>query len=70
MIFKNLFHRKGRTIVTLVGIAIGVAAMVALIVEGKPLTAPRQVIVGLRLVETMGLKVGDTLHHQPSGGIP
>jgi ABC-type antimicrobial peptide transport system permease subunit len=30
MIFKNLFRRKGRTILTLVGIAIGVAAIVAL----------------------------------------
>jgi ABC-type lipoprotein release transport system permease subunit len=30
MVFKNLFRRKGRTIVTLVGIAIGVAAIVAL----------------------------------------
>ena len=30
MVFKNLFRRKGRTILTLLGIAIGVAAMVAL----------------------------------------
>jgi ABC-type antimicrobial peptide transport system permease subunit len=30
MIFKNLFRRKGRTVLTLVGIAIGVAAIVAL----------------------------------------
>jgi ABC-type antimicrobial peptide transport system permease subunit len=30
MVFKNLFRRKGRTILTLAGIAIGVAAMVAL----------------------------------------
>ena len=30
MVFKNLFRRKGRTILTLVGIAIGVAAIVAL----------------------------------------
>ncbi len=30
MIFKNLFRRKGRTILTLVGIAIGIAAIVAL----------------------------------------
>jgi ABC-type lipoprotein release transport system permease subunit len=30
MIFKNLFRRKGRTLLTLVGIAIGVAAIVAL----------------------------------------
>jgi len=30
MIFKNLFRRKGRTILTLLGIAIGVAAIVAL----------------------------------------
>jgi len=30
MIFKNLFRCKGRTILTLVGIAIGVAAIVAL----------------------------------------
>ena len=30
MIFKNLFRRKGRTILTLVGIAIGVATIVAL----------------------------------------
>jgi ABC-type lipoprotein release transport system permease subunit len=30
MIFKNLFRRRGRTILTLLGIAIGVAAIVAL----------------------------------------
>jgi putative ABC transport system permease protein len=30
MVFRNLFRRKGRTIVTLVGIAIGVATIVAL----------------------------------------
>ncbi len=30
MIFKNLFRRKGRTILTLIGIAIGVATIVAL----------------------------------------
>jgi ABC-type antimicrobial peptide transport system permease subunit len=30
MVFKNLFRRKGRTILTLVGISIGVAAIVAL----------------------------------------
>jgi len=30
MVFKNLFRRKGRTILTLLGIAIGVAAIVAL----------------------------------------
>jgi ABC-type antimicrobial peptide transport system permease subunit len=30
MIFKNLFRRKGRTFLTLVGIAVGVAAIVAL----------------------------------------
>jgi ABC-type lipoprotein release transport system permease subunit len=30
MIFKNLFRRKGRTILTLLGVAIGVAAIVAL----------------------------------------
>jgi ABC-type antimicrobial peptide transport system permease subunit len=30
MIWKNLFRRKGRTLLTLVGIAIGVAAIIAL----------------------------------------
>jgi ABC-type antimicrobial peptide transport system permease subunit len=30
MIFKNLFHRKARTILTLVGISIGVTAIIAL----------------------------------------
>ena len=30
MIFKNLWHRKGRTLLTAVGISIGVAAIVAL----------------------------------------
>ncbi|MBE9533658.1 MAG: ABC transporter permease, partial [Proteobacteria bacterium] len=30
MVFKNLFRRKGRTILTLLGISIGVAAIVAL----------------------------------------
>jgi ABC-type antimicrobial peptide transport system permease subunit len=35
MIFKNLFRRKGRTILTLVGIAIGVATIVALSAVAK-----------------------------------
>jgi len=39
MIFKNLFRRKGRTILTLVGIAIGVAAIVALGAVAKGLKA-------------------------------
>jgi len=39
MIFKNLFRRKGRTILTLVGIAIGVAAIVALGAVAQGLTA-------------------------------
>ena len=30
MIIKNLFRRKGRTLLTLAGIAIGVAAIVGL----------------------------------------
>jgi ABC-type antimicrobial peptide transport system permease subunit len=30
MVLKNLFRRKGRTLLTLVGIAIGVAAIIAL----------------------------------------
>jgi len=30
MVFKNLFRRKGRTVLTLTGIAIGVAAIIAL----------------------------------------
>jgi ABC-type antimicrobial peptide transport system permease subunit len=30
MVFKNLFRRKGRTVLTLVGISIGVAAIIAL----------------------------------------
>ncbi len=36
------------------------------IVEGEPLTAPRQVIVGRRAAEQMSLKVGDTLRLQDS----
>jgi len=39
MIFKNLFRRKGRTILTLVGISIGVAAIVALGAVGQGLRA-------------------------------
>jgi len=39
MILKNLFRRKGRTILTLVGIAIGVAAIVALGAMAKGLKA-------------------------------
>jgi ABC-type antimicrobial peptide transport system permease subunit len=42
MIFNNLFRRKGRTILTLVGIAIGVAAMVALSALGAGLAAGYQ----------------------------
>jgi ABC-type antimicrobial peptide transport system permease subunit len=37
MLFKNLFRRKGRTILTLVGISIGVVAIVALGAVGKGL---------------------------------
>lgn len=36
------------------------------IVEGGPLTAPRQILVGRRAAEQMGLKVGDTLRLQDS----
>jgi len=36
------------------------------IVEGGPLTAPRQVLVGRRAAEQMGLRVGDTLRLQES----
>ena len=39
MVLKNLFRRKGRTILTLVGIAIGVAAIVALGAMAKGLKA-------------------------------
>jgi len=39
MIFKNLFRRRGRTILTLLGIAIGVAAIVALGAVAKGLKA-------------------------------
>jgi ABC-type lipoprotein release transport system permease subunit len=39
MIFKNLFRRKGRTILTLAGIAIGVAAIVALGAVARGLSA-------------------------------
>ncbi len=39
MIFKNLFRRKGRTILTLVGISIGVAAIIALGAISKGLKA-------------------------------
>ena len=39
MIFRNLFRRKGRTILTLVGIGIGVAALVALGAVGQGLRA-------------------------------
>jgi len=37
MVFKNLFRRKGRTVLTLVGIGIGVAAIVALSAVAKGL---------------------------------
>jgi ABC-type antimicrobial peptide transport system permease subunit len=39
MIFKNLFRRKGRTILTLIGIAIGVATIVALSAVAKGVKA-------------------------------
>ncbi len=39
MIFKNLFRRKGRTLLTLVGIAIGVATIVALGAVAKGIRA-------------------------------
>ncbi|MCR4407105.1 MAG: ABC transporter permease [Anaerolineae bacterium] len=39
MVFKNLFRRKGRTILTLLGISIGVAAIVALGAVGQGLRA-------------------------------
>jgi ABC-type antimicrobial peptide transport system permease subunit len=46
MVFKNLFRRKGRTILTLVGIAIGVAAMVALGALGAGMAAGYQAMAG------------------------
>ncbi|RLC65584.1 MAG: ABC transporter permease, partial [Chloroflexi bacterium] len=39
MTLKNLFRRKGRTILTLVGISIGVAAIIALGAIGQGLKA-------------------------------
>lgn len=39
MVFRNLFRRKGRTILTIVGIAIGVAAIVALGAMAESMTA-------------------------------
>jgi len=39
MVFRNLFRRKGRTILTLIGISIGVAAIVALGAVGQGLRA-------------------------------
>jgi ABC-type lipoprotein release transport system permease subunit len=39
MIFKNLFRRKGRTILTLIGIVIGVATIVALSAVAKGVRA-------------------------------
>ncbi|MGD2165970.1 MAG: ABC transporter permease [Anaerolineae bacterium] len=39
MIFKNLLRRKGRTILTLLGIAVGVAAIVALGAVARGMTA-------------------------------
>jgi ABC-type antimicrobial peptide transport system permease subunit len=46
MIFKNLLRRRGRTILTLGGIAIGVAAMVALGALGAGLAAGYQAMAG------------------------
>lgn len=46
MVFANLFRRKGRTILTLTGIAIGVAAMVALGALGAGLAAGYQAVAG------------------------
>jgi F0F1-type ATP synthase membrane subunit c/vacuolar-type H+-ATPase subunit K len=46
MIFKNLLRRKGRTILTMMGIAIGVAAMVALGALGAGLGAGYQAMAG------------------------
>jgi len=49
LIFKNLSHRKGRTILTLVGIAIGVATIVALgAVGGLHPPGARRICVRLR----------------------
>ncbi len=36
------------------------------IVEGEPLTAPRQILLGRRAAEQLGLKVGDTIRLQES----
>ena len=46
MIFKNLFRRKSRSLLTLAGIAIGVAAMIALGALGAGLASDYQAIAG------------------------
>jgi ABC-type antimicrobial peptide transport system permease subunit len=46
MIFKNLFRRKSRSLLTLAGIAIGVAAMIALGALGAGLASGYQAIAG------------------------
>ena len=46
MVFVNLCRRRGRTVLTLVGIAIGIAAMVALGALGAGLAAGYQAIAG------------------------
>ncbi len=79
MVFKNLFRRKGRTILTLTGIAIGVAAMVALGALGAGLAAGYQAVVGGSQADlvlsqpdafdltmsAVGEHVGDELHAMP-----
>ena len=46
MIFKNLFRRKSRSLLTLAGIVIGVAAMIALGAMGAGLASGYQAMAG------------------------
>lgn len=72
MVFKNLFRRKGRTILTLAGIAIGMAAMVALGALGAGLAAGYQAVAGGSQADAFDLTmsaieehIGDELHAMP-----
>ena len=58
MVYRNLFRRKGRTLLTLVGIAIGVTAILALgaLAPGKPVDQGGlgySCIAEIRMIETI-----------------
>jgi putative ABC transport system permease protein len=67
MVFKNLFRRKGRTILILLGISIGVAAIVALGAVAREIGFLRS--LGWRRRRVLGLILGESVVLALLGGL-